>query len=91
MTTINPLKVAVGKLFWERTIIPAMKQAPGFRHLYVLGDDKTNTVMTISLWESEAAADAWEKSESQKSLRSGLLEHVSHMPAPQVYQVKLEA
>ncbi len=90
-TTVHSAKIEDGRLHWEQHIIPAMKRAQGFRHLYVLGDDKTNRVTTISLWDSEADAEAWEKSEVQQALRSGLSSAVTSMPTPEVFHIKLEA
>ncbi|PRX24030.1 hypothetical protein B0G75_12473 [Paraburkholderia sp. BL18I3N2] len=91
MTTVEPGRIESGTLFWLQSIIPAMKQAAGFRHIYVLGDHKTNRVMTISIWDTEADAVAWDNSEIQKSLRGGLSSHVSDLPVPEMFQIKLEA
>jgi heme-degrading monooxygenase HmoA len=87
---IHSAKIEAGVMLWEKHVIPAMKAAAGFRHVYVLGDDKAGTVMTISMWDTEAHASAWEKSETQQSLRTKLAEHVTSMPTPEAFHVKLE-
>jgi len=90
-TKIQMDKVEAGRVLWERQVIPAMKAAAGFRHVYVLGDDKSGTVMTLSLWDSEAHADAWEKCEAHNSLRHHLGGYVASLPTTETYQVKIEA
>jgi heme-degrading monooxygenase HmoA len=88
---IHAEKIEEGRILWEQQVIPAMKAAPGFRHVYVLGDDKTGAVMTISLWDTEAHADDWEKCETQCALRNRLAGYVASVPTPETYHVKIEA
>jgi heme-degrading monooxygenase HmoA len=90
-TKINAELVEPGRTLWEQRIIPAMKAAPGFRHVYVLGDDKTGTVMTISLWDNEANAEAWEKCEAHQTMRNHLASFIKSLPTPDTFHVKLEA
>jgi heme-degrading monooxygenase HmoA len=90
-TKVHSKMIEAGVILWEKQVIPAMKSAEGFRHVYVLGDDATHTIMTISLWDSEAAAEAWDNSETQKTLRGHLTEFVTSMPMPETFLVKLEA
>lgn len=90
-TKVHSKMIEAGIILWEHHVIPAMKSAKGFRHVYVLGDDATNTIMTISLWDCEANAEAWERSEVQQALRGQLTEHVTSLPMPELFQVKIEA
>jgi heme-degrading monooxygenase HmoA len=83
--------IGPGRTLWEQRIIPAMKAAPGFRHVYVLGDDKSGTVMTISLWDSEAQAEAWEQCEAHKTMRGHLGSLMKSVPTPDTFHVKLES
>ena len=43
--------------FRER-VLPALQQQPGFQRVFVLLDRARGKVLGISLWESEAAAEA---------------------------------
>lgn len=61
MNTVRSEKLDEGKRVWESEIIPAMKSQKGFKNVYVLGNDKEKKIVTISFWETEADADAWEK------------------------------
>jgi heme-degrading monooxygenase HmoA len=38
--------------------LPAARQRPGFQGFYVLTDEETGKVMTISLWETREQLDA---------------------------------
>jgi heme-degrading monooxygenase HmoA len=44
----------------EHEGLDAMKQAKGFQRLIVTGDPMSNSVVTISIWESESAERAYE-------------------------------
>ena len=43
---------------WREQVMPLVRQQPGFRGAYVLGDRETGAGVTITLWESEAHATA---------------------------------
>lgn len=74
---------------WEREIIPAMKKHRGFRNVYVLGDEKSGRVLTISIWDSEEAARAWDASDDISRFKQALSKHVEHVPQPDQYTVQL--
>jgi hypothetical protein len=38
------------------TILPALRQAPGFRHVDLLTDPATDTIRAMVLWETESEA-----------------------------------
>ncbi len=44
------------------TILAALRQAPGFRHVVLLTDPATDTIRAMVLWETESEARASEAS-----------------------------
>jgi quinol monooxygenase YgiN len=44
------------------TILPALRQAPGFRHVVLLTDPTTDKILAMVLWETEREARASEAS-----------------------------
>jgi heme-degrading monooxygenase HmoA len=44
------------------TILPALRQAPGFRHVVLLTEPTTDKIMAMVLWETESEARASEAS-----------------------------
>ena len=44
------------------TILPALRQAPGFRHIVLLTDPTTDKILALVLWETEREAWASEAS-----------------------------
>jgi quinol monooxygenase YgiN len=44
------------------TILPALRQAPGFRHVALLTDPTTDKMLAMVLWETESEARASEAS-----------------------------
>src|SRR5207244_7855892 len=42
-------------------MLQTLQRLPGFAGLYVLGDRQTGKTIGISLWETEAALQAWEQ------------------------------
>jgi heme-degrading monooxygenase HmoA len=88
-TQVHPHKVDEGQRLWEEQIIPAMKKQKGFKNVFVLGDSKTHKVITVSIWESVADAEAWEKCVEQNTLKGKLKDKATSVPKPDVYEVKL--
>ena len=56
---VQPGKSEEGRTFWQQTMIPTLKQQPGFRSVVVLHDPQSNRGMAVTLWDSQADADAW--------------------------------
>jgi len=54
---VNSVQTATDKLTglvtWAEERLPAFRDTPGFKGLYVLADQQSGKVVTISLWESE--------------------------------------
>ena len=91
ITKVHPHKIDEGRQLWEQKIIPAMKKQKGFKNVFVLGDPKTRRVITVSIWESEADAQAWEKSQDQSALKNQLKDKAEAVPTPEHYEVQLFA
>ena len=89
-TQIHHDKVEEGTRLWQEHIIPAMRKYKGFKHIYILGDDKTRRVMTISLWENAEDADKWAHSEEIRTFTSRLADKVTHESHVEVFEVKLQ-
>ncbi|MES1244749.1 MAG: antibiotic biosynthesis monooxygenase [Acidobacteriota bacterium] len=89
-THVHHDKVEEGTKLWQEQIIPSMKKFKGFKNVYVLGDDKTHRVVTISLWESSEAADRWAQSDEIRGFASRLSEKVTHQAPVEVFEVKVQ-
>ena len=54
---VNSVQTATDKLTglvnWAEERLPAFRDTPGFKGLYVLADQQSGKVVTISLWDSE--------------------------------------
>ena len=87
---VHGQKVEEGKRLWAEQVIPTMKKHKGFRHAYILGDDKTGRMITLSLWDTEADANAWGQCEPQKKLSGQLKDKVKDPMEPELYEIKLE-
>jgi heme-degrading monooxygenase HmoA len=84
-----PEKAEEARNLWEHRIIPAMKKQPGFKHVYVLTDAGTRKVTTISLWESEQAAEAWGKSNDHKGLSLQNTDKITKLPVTETFEVSI--
>lgn len=42
----------------EAVLVPAISRLPGLLHYYVSIDDRTSSMINVSIWESDAAASA---------------------------------
>jgi heme-degrading monooxygenase HmoA len=72
-----------------RSLLPRAKQAPGFQGLLLAADRRTGKMITVGLWESEAAAQAAE-SLYQEALRE-LGRFIAEPPTRERYEVLLQA
>jgi heme-degrading monooxygenase HmoA len=55
---MQPSRVEEAKRITDHDIIPSIKNDPGFKHIFVLGDRTTGEGMVVSFWESEADLQA---------------------------------
>jgi heme-degrading monooxygenase HmoA len=73
---------------WRDKVAPALKQAKGFKGAYLVGDRGTGKGLTITLWETQEAADAMNASLSQTlALFDGLF---VAQPSLETYEVLLQ-
>jgi quinol monooxygenase YgiN len=59
---VDPRKIDDGIEIYTDGYVPAAKQQSGFLEAILFGDRETGRGMTLSIWESEAAAKATEQS-----------------------------
>ena len=70
---------------WKDKLAPQLKQAKGFKGVYVIGDRGTGKGMSITLWETKEDADATLAMQPQSlALFEGLL---SGAPSVDTYEV----
>ncbi|HEY2673932.1 MAG TPA: antibiotic biosynthesis monooxygenase [Rugosimonospora sp.] len=70
--------------------LPAAREAPGFKGLYLLADRDSGKVVSISLWDSD---DDWRQFEARGAqLRQGAASELGIAPTPvDAYEVLLQA
>lgn len=59
---LQPGKTDEAVRIWHESATPLLKQRPGFKGAYLLGDRNTGRGVTITLWETEADATAMDTS-----------------------------
>jgi heme-degrading monooxygenase HmoA len=89
-SVLVPEKAEEARALWQHRIIPAMKKHDGFKRVYVLTDAATRKVTTISIWESETAADEWARSNDHNSLRVQNSDKVTNVPVTETFEVSIE-
>ena len=84
-----PDKIA-GFVKWSEERLPAAREAPGFKGLYLLADRQSGKVVSISLWDSD---DDLRKLEAQGAqMRKEASSDLGIAPTPvEVYEVVLQA
>lgn len=78
------------KLFAE-SVIPAAKAQKGFKDMYLLTDRTTDKGLAIGFWESEADADANEKSGYYQEQVGKFKDLFAAPPAREAYEVSVRA
>lgn len=74
---------------WRDKLTPRLKQAKGFKGVYVMGDRGTGKGMSITLWETKEDADATLAMQPQSlALFEGIL---SGTPSVDTYEVVFQA
>jgi heme-degrading monooxygenase HmoA len=81
-------KVVDAVAIWRDKVAPDLKKAKGFKGAYLVGDRKTGKGLTITLWETEADANAMNAGLSQTfALFDGLF---AAQPETVQYEVLLQ-
>jgi quinol monooxygenase YgiN len=57
---------------WQQQIIPALRQQRGFRRVQLLHDPRSERTMSLSVWDSEADADASRSSDFMRQALAAL-------------------
>ena len=73
-----------GQLYRE-SILPEVRQLPGFKGRMVLGDRSTGKVITLTLWESEA--DARASGEGSAFMQATVAKFAPFYAAPPVIEI----
>ena len=83
-------KVA-GLVTWAEERLPAFRETPGFKGLYLLADRQSGKIVTISLWDSED--DLRQNNEARGArVRKEASSDLGIAPAPvDIYEVVLQA
>ena len=84
-----PDKIA-GFVKWSEERLPAAREAPGFKGLYLLADRQSGKIVSISLWDS--ADDLRQFEDRGAQVRSEASSAVGIAPTPvEIYEVVLQA
>ena len=76
---------------WRRTALAQVRQSPGFHDLLLLLDRERDRALSIALYESEAAAQAFETRGSFQQVVALLRDLFVQQPVRTVYEVRLQA
>ena len=74
-----------------RGLAPVLKEQPGFNALNVLTDPSAGEGIIVSLWETEAEAEASEASSSYIGQMSMMSSFLYNRVAPKTYEVSVRA
>ncbi len=72
------------------SVIPAMREQPGFRSILVLTDPETDEGYTIGLWETKDDAVAFESSGNYQEQIAKLGGLFAEPPVRKVYEVSIQ-
>jgi heme-degrading monooxygenase HmoA len=91
---VNSVQTAADKVAglveWAEEQLPAARETPGFKGLYLLADRQTGKVMTISLWDS--ADDLRQHEGRGAQIREEASSELGVAPTPvDIYEVLLQA
>ncbi len=88
--TITPGMQERAAKAWEERVGPLLRNAPGFSHAMSLSDPQSNTVMTITFWQSQAAAAAVETSGLYQQSLAHVAEFIVGTPQVTTYEVAVQ-
>jgi heme-degrading monooxygenase HmoA len=88
--TLRPGATDEGAAIMRDIVQPRLKDQPGFRGWLVLGDGEV-TVLSVSLWETEADLRAAGGSDLVRDAMAGLAPLLAGAPTRQSYRVLLNA
>ena len=92
---VNSVQTAADKLAglvkWAEEQLPAAREAPGFKGLYVLADRQSGKVVTISLWDSEDDLRQNNEARGAQVRKEASSELGIASPPVDIYEVVLQA
>ncbi|MCA9918926.1 MAG: antibiotic biosynthesis monooxygenase [Anaerolineales bacterium] len=89
--TIKPEAIQEGIRLYEESIMPAMKAQPGFVGTLFLVNEAENKVISISLWETEAAMQASEASGYLQAQMAKVAPLVTAPPTNEHFETAVQA
>ena len=87
---IKPGAMREGISVYENSIVPAMKEQPGFMGTTFLVNETENKVISISLWATEADMQASEASGYLQAQMAKVAEFVSAPPTNEHYETAVQ-
>ena len=74
---------------WREQLLPLIRQQKGFRGVLVMGERSANKGATLTLWETEADAQASMQSENFRKAMAALGPFITAQPEMQHYEVTI--
>ena len=72
------------------SVVPAMREQPGFRSILILTDPETDEGCTVGLWETEEDARVFESSGVYREQIAKLGGLLAEPPVRKVYEVSIQ-
>jgi heme-degrading monooxygenase HmoA len=85
--SVQPDKVAEVTRIYNESILPAIKAASGNRSVLLLIDAATGHGLSITVWDSEAAGQAYDTSGTYREQVSKVSSYFSAPPSLATYEV----
>ena len=87
---LQPGKTDDAIKIWREKVSPALKQIKGFKGAYLCGDRNSGKGVTVTLWESEADANAMDASGKYQEMISLFSALFAGTPTREQYEVLLQ-
>ncbi len=87
---LQPGKTDEAVRIFNESATPLLKERPGFKGAYVLGDRNTGRGVTITLWETEADASGMDTSGSYQQAIGLFAKFFVSPPAREQFEVLLQ-
>jgi heme-degrading monooxygenase HmoA len=83
----RPESIGEIKGIYERSIMPVLKQQPGMKEAYLFVNPSTGEGMSVTLWQSEAQASAYESGGTFQQLLGTLRQFMTSQPTVKTFEV----
>ena len=74
---------------WREQVLPRLRQQQGFKGIVVFGDRKTNKAGSVTLWETEADAEASRNSGQMRDALASLAPVLAGQPTMEHHEVAI--